>query len=282
VSIQVLSPLIFDEVYKIVTGATSVLSVWYNVRQAREKKSLERKVKDVERGIVEPVRIEASEKRNSIVLLGVGGSGKTSLIKNIFHQKKATPERKTDEYTIFASSHAVDGQKYNFFVSDYVGQNLGNLVGSFIEQQKISYSEMTYGYINSLVLIVDLFPPKANPTDPEPQTEMEPNRDRVDYNLWQWNETAIDGVFGMLTVPELSYICLFINKYDLIREHSAESKRKIEKLYEKLFNYVCTKVAGLGVDCEMMIGSAGSGEQLTRLLSQFIKYSVPARATTLH
>jgi hypothetical protein len=277
-AIQVNWPLILEKFPAAITGATSVLSGLYNLKQARDKKVLEHKVNEVERGIIEPVRMKPSEKRNSIILLGLGGSGKTSLIRNVFQQKRATPERTTAEYTIYKSSHAVDNQKYNFFISDYVGQNLGNLVGSFIEQQKIAYSEMTYGYINSLVLVVDLFPPKADATAPELQPEDGPNPQRVERHLSQWNETALDAVFGLLTVPELSYVCLFINKYDLIAQNTSDSKRNIEKLYGKLFAYLRMKVAGQGVDCEMMIGSAASGECLPRLLEQFIKSSVLARA----
>ena len=274
---QVNLPELFAKAPTVITGVTSILSGLYNLKQARDKSQLKLRVNEVERGIVEPVQIGSSETRNSIVLLGLGGSGKTSLIRNVFQQKKATPERTTSEYTIYRSSHSIENQKCNFFVSDYVGQNLGNLVGSFIEQQKIPFSEMSYGYINSLVLVVDLFPPKASPVSPDLEPAEQPDLERVTRHLHQWNETALDAVFGMLTVPELSYVCLFVNKYDLISNNSPQSRRSIEALYQKLYAYLSFKVSGQGVESEMMLGSASSGESLQRLLERFIKFSVPAR-----
>jgi hypothetical protein len=253
--------------------------VFINFKQAREKARLKSEIEEVQAGVVEPVRINPTEQRNSIILLGLGGTGKTSLIRRIFQQPDATPERKTEEYRIYRCMHSVNKQNYNFFISDYVGQNLGNLVGSFIEQQKIPYSEMTYGYVNSLVLMVDLFSPPESPGAPGPDAQPTPNQARVDLQLSQWNETAIDAIFGMLTVPELSYVCLFINKFDLVSEHTRESRKRAEDLYKRIYGFLRLKIIGTKVELEVLVGSADSGDCVPLLLAKLMEHSVPARTS---
>ena len=70
--LQIVWPQLFEKGPAIVASLTTIASGIYNLKQARDKSILKDKVDDVEGGIVEPVRIKASESRNSIILLGLG------------------------------------------------------------------------------------------------------------------------------------------------------------------------------------------------------------------
>jgi hypothetical protein len=70
--LQIVWPQLFEKGPAIVASLTTIASGIYNLKQAGDESILKDKVDDVEGGIVEPVRIKASESRNSIILLGLG------------------------------------------------------------------------------------------------------------------------------------------------------------------------------------------------------------------
>lgn len=128
------------------------------------------------RGLTRPVKVKRG-KRNSIMLLGLGGVGKTAFVRNLFHDPGANPDVSTEHYELYQTTTIVrdsgrgdakpkQGEKYTLFVGDYRGQNLGQLVREFVTQQKKPFEPMSYGFINSLILVVDLFPPPERIDDP--------------------------------------------------------------------------------------------------------------------
>lgn len=234
------------------------------LRHAQEmRKALEDKEKDWEEGMVKPVRLPATSMRNSAVLIGLGGTGKTTLIRALLHNPKADPEKKTEEYALYHGERQNDGDptRFHLYISDYKGQNLGTLIRAFIKQQKIKYSPMAYGFINSLILVVDLFPPKPSESSPEPTIRPSPNRARVTEHLNQWTATALDAIFGLLTSDSLRYVCLFINKADLITSRSEEAE--IMERFKPLETLL--KERRSGAMFRVYVGSAKGGDKVTHL-----------------
>jgi len=198
--------------------------------QSNQKKKAKKQLED----IFKPSPV-GKDVRSSIMLLGLGGSGKTTLIRRLVNDDRANPQRKTEEFEIYPGKRAftIDAKESicHFWISDYKGQDLGTLTRAFVEQQKIPNSPMAYGYINALIVIVDLIKPKSNAHEPEPLPTDEPDLKRVQDHIDQWNDQAIDAISGFLTT-ELKYVCLFINKVDLLNDHSDVAKKR----YISLFN----------------------------------------------
>ncbi len=204
-------------------------------------------------GIEKPAKLEPHETINSVMVVGLGGSGKTSLIKVIVGD--GNPEKRTGSYEIFSEQITMpaDSPKKlcKIYISDYAGQSyLEGLIRGFIEQQKIPYSPMRYGYITSLILVVDLFAPPKNPIE-EVSKSRDLDDDRINENIRMWNESSISAIFGMLT-KNLKYICLFINKIDLY--DAIIDKQEIKKVYEPIIDILAKR--SLGIKIEVYIGSA--------------------------
>ena len=130
------------------------------------EEELEKQRELVERSFREPAPLADGEARNSIVVIGIGNSGKTQFIKGLINSEDADPLSKTQNYSIYhqkiepsskiygsgdSARNVYERKIVNLYVSDYRGQNIGNLVSSFLFQQKVPNSPMLYGYINSLI-----------------------------------------------------------------------------------------------------------------------------------
>lgn len=214
----------------ILTALSSYITYIFNKQKTRKE------IKKIRRAYNLPAIIPLEDNRNTILLIGIGGVGKTSLIKQMLDCDSANPQEKTKSFKIYWQ-RVSNGQEKNksseirhctgkpsgfwYFVCDYCGQNIGSLFRSFIEQQKREYSPIAYGYVNSLILMVDLFPP---PEEGEiiPNGGASMDTRRIAINKCEWNNTAIDAVFGLLT-NELRYVCLFINKIDLMEKQSEDA-----------------------------------------------------------
>ena len=241
-------------------------------------KKLNRKIERELRGIKLPKQTAVDESRNSTILLGIGGTGKTTLIRSLFNDPRANPNIKTAKYAIYSKSEEVPAEtpakRCVFYISDYRGQNLGDLIRAFVEQQIKPYSEMRYGHINSLVLIVDLVKPPASQGN-HAQMVNSYDEERVLRHLQEWNDQALDAVFGMMT-DELKYACLFINKYDLIEDHTVEMEANIKRAFGPLRDALEERCDGVNFD--VLIGSARNGDKVTELHRSLTEYSVRSPA----
>ena len=117
--------------------------------------SKKREIKEIKNSFKLPVKIPLTDKRNSILLVGLGGTGKTSLIKALLNNHEANPNEKTENFEIYKGDRLsikskqeknTENNRYWFYIADYKGQNIGQLVRSFIVQQKKPYSPLAYGY----------------------------------------------------------------------------------------------------------------------------------------
>lgn len=245
------------------------------------------KIRKIRRSYQQPYQVPTKDKRNITLLIGLGGTGKTNLIKTLLDNEKANPKEKTENFDIYYSTYnsgvmeetgrrttrqnSSEQYKYWLFISDYKGQNLGSLISAFILQQKREYSPLAYGYINSLILVVDLWSPKRKQSDPDiyPQDHMD--MERIRTNIEQWNETALDAVFGLLT-KELKYVCLFINKVDLMSARGLDKDQSYIDAYDEIKTKMNKRY---GDKIEVLLGSAQNGTNVNTLKSRLIEHSVP-------
>ena len=233
-------------------------------------------------GLTKPIKVKQGN-RNSIMLLGLGGVGKTSFIRSLFGNTEANPTISTENYELYQTTisimnprNAKDTRHYSLFVGDYRGQNLGQLIREFITQQKGSFEPMAYGYINSLILIVDLIPPPDNITDPPIKPRKELDKVRTGLHCAQWNETALDAVFGMLTSGSLKFVCLLVNKVDLIIGNEEQPARDaIQQQFSELQSRLEQRANAAGANFQTIVGSASEGTGVLGIRNILLTTSVP-------
>ncbi len=106
-----------------------------------------------------------------------------------------------------------------------------------------------------MVLIVDLFPA---PPDPTSKQDAKPKIDakRVNVNNSEWSQTSLSGLITPIA-KDLKYICLVINKVDLIRPYEKNGDIDVVKAYcslwEKLLNF------SSGREVQIWLGSLSKG-----------------------
>lgn len=226
-----------------------------------------------------PRPIPVKDKRNTILLIALGGTGKTALIKSVFQNPDANPEQETVAFDIYCANRASHKEgdtesqyiKYWFRIADYKGQNIGDLVRAFIEQQRNPYPLLAYGYIDSLIIMVDMIRPKPAPDAPDVAPTNQVDKERINFHLAQWNDTALNAIFGLLT-SELKYVCLFINKIDLMTDRSPSAN----EIYKNEFNDLAERIKKRcgKARFEVMLGSALKGEQINILEHRLMENSV--------
>lgn len=228
-------------------------------------------------GLTRPINVKRG-KRNSMMLLGLGGVGKTTFVRSLFSNERANPTASTERYELYRTTFSLEdpnnpkkGRQYTLFVGDYRGQNLGQLVREFVTQQKNSFDPMSYGFINSLILIVDLFPPPDRDNPLEPQDKLDDNR--VNMHIDQWNETALDAVFGLLTRDSLKYVCLYINKADVLIKNQ-EKQDLIRRHFSELRSRLQKRTDIVNAKFDLIIGSALDGSGIPEIKENLFSTSV--------
>jgi hypothetical protein len=106
--------------------------------------------------------------RNVVVLLGVGGAGKTTLIRYLTGDLRADPTQITNEFNIYSKTSRVRKTKPNggvqefettIYITDYRGQDYNSLIIGLAGGKQGKLSAVRSGNINTLLFIVDVFPP---------------------------------------------------------------------------------------------------------------------------
>jgi len=270
---------VYTIIVAVIAAIASIVAAYIQSgrRQAAEKERDH--FQDQAAGITLPAKIPGADRRNAVMLLGIGGSGKTSLIRALFHDKEANPTEATEDYEIYRhksqaspliAARSSDVPAVHLFISDYKGQDLGSLVRAFILQQKMPYSPMAYNYVTAVVFVVDLVAP---PTSKGAAVALvsEPSVERVRAQLTQWSDAALDAVFGMIT-DTLQYGCLFINKLDLLERRTPAEDDKIRRLYRPLADRIAKRCGD--AKFEVIVGSACDGTRVPTLQERLLDSSV--------
>jgi GTPase SAR1 family protein len=261
------------------TLLSTLLSTYFAVQIQRLKLKQQEKLKEItqetrdkilDEELQEPEPLAKNEKRNSIIIVGLGGCGKTTLINRLSSNHRADPEVQTSDYRLFSWSEQSDSvePKFTYYMADYRGQNIGTLIKGLITEQKIPYSPMTWGAVNSLIFVVDIAKPYNKNTQTKDFTLEVENvwQERVQYNIDQWSGTALDTIFGFTTKPSnnpnfnsLKYVCLFVNKIDLL----PNMENEIKIAYQVLSDALLVRCSGLKF--ELLLGSADKGTAVPAL-----------------
>lgn len=210
-------------------------------------------------------------------MIGLGNSGKTSFINTLLGAEIKI--EKTDQYWLYEGIQKIPlvsqiGKQnghvtHHVYISDYMGQNIGTLVGAFIWQQKKLFSPISYGHINTLIVMVDVLDEFSPPGKPDEK--------RIAQHLEQWNATALDAIWGLLHPKSLKYVCLFINKRDALEGLSEPERSCIIAKFEplrKLLEKRC-KPRKTGIDLEVYFGSTNGG--FASVVRKLWKHSVDSR-----
>lgn len=207
-----------------------------------------------------PRKIRKGKKKNTVLLIGIGRVGKTQLVK-YFTESIPTPPKITNEFSINTAQRVYNEGITTMHFNDYRGQNFGQLVNSFIKEQLVPNTILRYGDINTLILIVDLFPYEDDDNLIEKQYK-EIDFDRLEEHINAWNQYALDAVFALLEKDSVQYVCLFINKFDKLnhKEGKGEARKLILKSLTPLIETLKTRSKGSTAEFEVLFGSAYSGE----------------------
>lgn len=211
-----------------------------------------------------PRKIKSGKRKNTVLLIGIGRVGKTQLV-SYFTESNPLPQKITNEFSIHTTEKMYKKEKIQeniiIYFNDYRGQNFGQLVNSFIKEQLTPNTILRYGDINTLVLIVDIFPAEEDDLNIKMQYN-EHSNDRIKEHLEAWNMYALDAVFALLERESLQFVCLFINKFDKLSylKGKEEARKIILKEFDPLIDTLKSRAKGSTAEFQVIFGSAYSGE----------------------
>jgi hypothetical protein len=212
-----------------------------------------------------PPRVGGDETRNSILLVGIGGVGKTSLIRALI-DPAAEPDT-TGPFQIYKHVEELGNEpsgikRTNLYFADYRWQNLTDLIGRFLLEQKRPYCPLRYGFLNSMSMVVDVTDSSMFPGEIFTKARNFSQK-RVEDNLNEWNRQSIQATLGLFTRPHLKYICSFINKVDLLIGYNEAMENKIKEAYSPLLREL--NEASESVRFKCMLGSAATDLKIGEL-----------------
>jgi len=191
----------------------------------------------------------------SIMLVGIGGSGKTSLVRALSASDHAKPDVATAHSRTYSLANEVTVNQeaqssrrlVRFYITDHVGQDFKTILESdFYRDAKISKLK------KCLVLVVDLFTPTGE-TDAE-RAHQDFDGDRIKDNLEAYPDEMIQLLTSSLRPDD--EIVLFINKIDQLRTLERQMLKKATDQYKPL----TAKLKGIkGTKFSLLVGSAANG-----------------------
>ncbi|MBW4631594.1 MAG: 50S ribosome-binding GTPase [Iphinoe sp. HA4291-MV1] len=224
--------------------------------------------------LYKPEKTNEGEKRNAIIIVGIGGCGKTTLINKLFDERANSriPTHTFQRYSSYSEEY--NSIKYNYHIADYKGQNIGSLITNLLDEQKQPNSPLTLVAINSIIFMVDV----AKPSDPEavagvanPTNFSNEWHERVRKHIREWSPTALDAIFGLVTKDSLKCVCLFINKQDLLPNINIDD---IRQEYKELIKNIRERSESVGIELKILYGSALEDWKLLELKNYLRKNSV--------
>ncbi|HXO68620.1 MAG TPA: GTPase domain-containing protein [Bradyrhizobium sp.] len=199
--------------------------------------------------------VDFDQYATNMILVGEGGSGKTTLIHALSGAGEAQPDVATNEMSTYTLVHEISIEQkggtirrlVRIYSDDYEGQNW--VQGTQSEQVK---ARQQFIKSSSLVIVVDLIGPgsKSAPTSGAGKLHSK----RIKEQLLIYNDPAVQSLASLLG-PN-GQIILFINKADLIYpltdERIEEAKASYAPLVEQLREL-------RGVRLRVIVGSAMTG-----------------------
>ena len=202
-------------------------------------------------------------KKNNILMLGLGRSGKSELIKTMTYGSVDVASGVTNEWKLYSFAYesydlsSKTATKHMMFINDYRGQKGSQVTVALPhESEKIPYSGSS---VNSVIFVVDLAP--WHKDGDENTTYTEASKERVNEHLSQWPVNAIDPYFGLLNKENLGKVYLFINKIDQIENGRPilDNVAKARKLYSTLEKELKLYSENNEADFQCFVGSLRTG-----------------------
>ena len=223
-----------------------------------------------------------SDSYQRILLLAIGGTGKTQLVRSLFgysdrHKEAPDPRVSTQGLRLYTLNHEVTSGDHasvcRLEIEDYRGQDITQ-ISHHVSQQSHDPKALPF---TSVILMVDLFETDEyrNEEDselPEP-VEDEPDTDRVGEHKRVWTNELLKAIISPLP-RKLSSVFLIINKLDLLKDSLSPQKiNGVRKRYQPLLDVLVNSIPG--VKPEIIFTSAAKGWGMTKLLKQLILKADP-------
>lgn len=223
-----------------------------------------------------------AESYQRILLLAIGGTGKTQLVRSLFgysdrHKDPPNPQVSTQGLKLYTMNHEItsgdQASMCRFEIEDYRGQDITQISQHVTE---LSRDPKALPF-TTIILMVDLFQTDEyeNQDDSElPKPEFDgPDSARVDEHKGVWTRELLRTVISPLP-RKLGSVFLIINKLDLLENpFSAAKLNGIRTRYQPLINVLTESIPS--VRPEIILGSAAKGWGMNRLLKQLIFKAEP-------
>jgi GTPase SAR1 family protein len=222
--------------------------------------------------------LKSDERRNAVIIAGIGGSGKTTLINRLSSDSNIDPHIATGVYKMHSFKEQHNNVTYNYYVVDSMGQNIGSLISGLMIEQKKFNSPMTFGVINSIIFLVDVAKKIDSGKTVSVQQVLDGLDVRIDQHLSEWSDTALDAVFGLTRTSyegenALKYVCLFINKIDLLQYQTQIVESEVMQKYQSLISKIESRCRE--VRFSVICGSLEKRHGLPELQDKLREYSWP-------
>lgn len=194
----------------------------------------------------------------NVILVGDGGTGKTSIIQALSGSPDANPAAATAENALYSiaqetnveAGESVRRRLIRTYISDHVGQNFGSIYETaFFKNHDLSV------YPQCLVIVVDLFFPDKYGENLRYDA---PDESRVEEQKNVYTDKQIQQLTALLKPG--SKIILFINKVDKIKSDISKAIDTAKEVYDPLIQSLQrTK----GAELSVVVGSARMGIGVT-------------------
>ena len=190
----------------------------------------------------------------NMVLVGEGGSGKTTLIRSFACAGTDRPIVKSGGFATYAMVKEVGVSKAGelrrtvtrIYVDDYEGQRFGDIATNVQLERRRKYVKST-----TLVIVVDLF--YADKTAPFSMDKFDATRIREQIKFYD-----NDGIRQILSkmLRDGDGIVLFINRLDVLKKIDAAVINKAKRAYRPLIDIFSSLK---GISFHVIVGSAKKG-----------------------
>lgn len=208
--------------------------------------------------------------KNTVLLLGLGRSGKTEIINRISSRNERSLPGRTEKWSHYGfgiENYQIDTDKRSvsmktlIIVNDYRGQSQHYPTMNIADQIK-NGGWYRPDLINSIVLVVDVF----NWVKEGDENNIFDSLDieRIAFHNSQWVEAALDLVFGLTDRDALKGVYLFINKIDQYKSDGSYREVEIEarQAFKGLIDYLRKRAERSDVVFETFVGSARLGTRV--------------------
>jgi GTPase SAR1 family protein len=195
-------------------------------------------------------------KKLRILIVGLGRSGKTSIIRHVIADDCPKREKSTNHFTIYDELYRLglnDPVRCPFMIADYKGQKLSQITNDKNLHPEF-FGKTGQKLINVIIFVVDLFPEIRNNkgdllSDERIVKRYKSNagglieerfKEHEEYNI----KYIVQQVIELASPQSLFSVRLLINKIDLLREVVKHgylpqvTEKNLEKYTKKLFSKI--------------------------------------------